>query len=411
MAQAPRDQNRVTALLGTSSVDGVSPVVLWADPTTHRLLVDLPSGAGTVTSVSVVSANGLAGTVATATTTPAITLSTTVTGILSGNGMAISAATTTGSGSVVLATSPTLVTPALGTPSSGVATNLTGTASGLTAGTVTTNANLTGPITSAGNATSIASQTGTGTKFVVDTSPTIVTPTIASFANSNHNHQNSAGGGTLAEAALALTDVTTNNSSTSNHGFLKKLDNVATDYMDGTGNWSVPVGSAISAGTVTTMTPATVAISTAVGTTAISTNTTMNLGMISVNHKIVVNSISLEATAVGTAGTLDLTVYSEDGQTQPIAVTTASIAGTGIVTTAVSAVTLNPGHYYFAANPNGTANVTIRIITASNVALLNPTGEPVMAGTLTITAGTPPATFTNTSITVGTSVPWFRLDN
>lgn len=67
---------------------------------------------------------------------------------------------------------------ALGTPSSGVATNLTGTASGLTAGNVTTNANLTGPITSVGNATSIASQTGTGTKFVVDTSPTLVTPIL-----------------------------------------------------------------------------------------------------------------------------------------------------------------------------------------------------------------------------------------
>lgn len=51
-----------------------------------------PSGGGTVTSVSVVSANGLAGTVATATTTPAITLSTTVTGVLTGNGTAISAA-------------------------------------------------------------------------------------------------------------------------------------------------------------------------------------------------------------------------------------------------------------------------------------------------------------------------------
>jgi hypothetical protein len=48
---------------------------------------------GSVTSVSVVSANGLAGTVATATTTPAITLSTTVTGLLKGNGTAISAAT------------------------------------------------------------------------------------------------------------------------------------------------------------------------------------------------------------------------------------------------------------------------------------------------------------------------------
>jgi hypothetical protein len=56
-------------------------------------LLASPSGAtGTVQSVSVVSANGLAGTVATATTTPAITLSTTITGILKGNGTAISAA-------------------------------------------------------------------------------------------------------------------------------------------------------------------------------------------------------------------------------------------------------------------------------------------------------------------------------
>lgn len=51
---------------------------------------DLPGG---VTSVSVVSANGLAGSVTTPTTTPAITLSTTVSGILKGNGTAISAAT------------------------------------------------------------------------------------------------------------------------------------------------------------------------------------------------------------------------------------------------------------------------------------------------------------------------------
>lgn len=50
------------------------------------------SVSGTVSSVSVVSANGLAGTVATATTTPAITLTTTITGVLKGNGSAISAA-------------------------------------------------------------------------------------------------------------------------------------------------------------------------------------------------------------------------------------------------------------------------------------------------------------------------------
>lgn len=38
--------------------------------------------------------------------------------------------------------------------------------------------NLTGPITSTGAATSIASQTGTGTKFVMDDSPTLITPVL-----------------------------------------------------------------------------------------------------------------------------------------------------------------------------------------------------------------------------------------
>jgi hypothetical protein len=63
------------------------------------------AGTGTVTTVSVVSANGLAGTVANPATTPAITLSTTVSGLLKGNGTAVGAAaagtdylTPTGSG-------------------------------------------------------------------------------------------------------------------------------------------------------------------------------------------------------------------------------------------------------------------------------------------------------------------------
>jgi len=46
------------------------------------------------------------------------------------------------------------------------------------AATVTTNANLTGPITSSGNTTSVASQTGTGSTFVMNTSPTLVTPVL-----------------------------------------------------------------------------------------------------------------------------------------------------------------------------------------------------------------------------------------
>ena len=41
MAQANRDQNRVTTLLGTSNADQDTPINIWADPTTHRLFVDM----------------------------------------------------------------------------------------------------------------------------------------------------------------------------------------------------------------------------------------------------------------------------------------------------------------------------------------------------------------------------------
>lgn len=115
MAEAPRDQNFVpSALFESSSTPGLT-LSGKINQSTGRILTDAAGGnPGTVTSVSVVTANGFAGSVATATSTPAITLSTTITGILSGNGTAISAASTTGSGAVVLANTPTLITPVLG---------------------------------------------------------------------------------------------------------------------------------------------------------------------------------------------------------------------------------------------------------------------------------------------------------
>lgn len=117
-------------------------------------------GSGTVTSVSVVSANGLAGTVANATTTPAITLSTNVSGVLKGNGTAISAATagtdyqapitltTTGTSGAATFIGNTLNIPQYsgGGGGSGTVTSVggTGTVNGITlTGTVTTSGNLT----------------------------------------------------------------------------------------------------------------------------------------------------------------------------------------------------------------------------------------------------------------------------
>ena len=114
---------------------------------------------------------------------PTVTTNANMTGPITSVGNATSVAAQTGTGTTfVMDTSPTLVTPALGTPSSGDLTNCTfPTLNQNTTGsaaTVTTNANLTGPITSSGNATSVAAQTGTGTTFVMDTSPTLVTPDI-----------------------------------------------------------------------------------------------------------------------------------------------------------------------------------------------------------------------------------------
>lgn len=52
----------------------------------------------------------------------------------------------------------------------------------------------------------ISDVTGTGTTVVLSSSPTVVTPTIASFANATHNHTNAAGGAQLTGAAIS--DVT-----------------------------------------------------------------------------------------------------------------------------------------------------------------------------------------------------------
>lgn len=118
---------------GVSSLNGLTGALtlipgtgIVITPSGSTIQISNTTSGGTVTSVSVVTANGFSGTVATASSTPAITLHTTITGILQGNGSAISAATTTGSGSVVLATSPTLITPNLDTPSLLVLTNATG---------------------------------------------------------------------------------------------------------------------------------------------------------------------------------------------------------------------------------------------------------------------------------------------
>lgn len=85
-----RNASGVFSRLAIGSTAGY---VLAINSTLNGYVWSSPAGGGTVTSVSVVSANGFSGTVATATTTPAITLQTSISGLLAGSANALVSAT------------------------------------------------------------------------------------------------------------------------------------------------------------------------------------------------------------------------------------------------------------------------------------------------------------------------------
>jgi len=129
--------------VATTTTLGAVSVGSGLSVTAGGILSATNTNGGTVTSASVATANGLAGTVANATTTPAITLSTTVTGMVKGNGTALSTATsgtdyapgtaanttgivksTTGTGALTTAVASDF--PVLNQNTTGIASNITG---------------------------------------------------------------------------------------------------------------------------------------------------------------------------------------------------------------------------------------------------------------------------------------------
>jgi hypothetical protein len=158
------------------------------------------NGSGTVTSASVISANGFAGTVATDTTTPAITLTTSITGVIKGNGTALSAATAgtdyiappsgtallkaNSGGALANAVAGTdYIAPsgALGTPSGGTLTNTTGLPISTGVSGLGTNvATWLGTPSSANLITVVTDETGSGV-LVFNTNAALTNPTVTNY--------------------------------------------------------------------------------------------------------------------------------------------------------------------------------------------------------------------------------------
>jgi len=85
MADAKRDANFVPTLLGVSSADGTTPTLVYADPTTHRLLVDTARSSGSATGQTGTNANVLTVTVGSADASYWVGVSSTCTAYTSGS--------------------------------------------------------------------------------------------------------------------------------------------------------------------------------------------------------------------------------------------------------------------------------------------------------------------------------------
>lgn len=145
------------------------------------------------------------------------------------------------------------------------------------------------------------------------------------------------------------------------------------------------------------------------------TNTTGYTSQFVLPASIIVNKISFNIDSTPTDGTIKIGIYSENGQTKEIDVTSGTLSAIGLYTVAVSAVTLSAGVHYLVIVPVSTTSVTCYAHNiASGIDALNPvTSEPKLYGTQTVTAGTLPTTFTPSGITDSASgvMPYIRLDN
>lgn len=136
---------------------------------------------------------------------------------------------------------------------------------------------------------------------------TLTTPTIASFTNATHTHNDSAGGGVLTENSLSLTDVTTNNVTTSKHGFITKAPNSTDQYFRGDATWATIPFIIMLGGAVASPVDATTYYGANLGSAS---STASNAGRFYIPVAGTITSVYVNVAASGTVGTTETSTLS-----------------------------------------------------------------------------------------------------
>ena len=158
----------------------------------------------------------------------------------------------------------------------------------------------------------------------------------------------------------------------------------------------------------------TIPYNTASSTQAYSSLTTREVQLFSIPFNITVNKMYWWISTNTTTGTVKNCVYSADGATKYIDVTTTPTGSTGIQTATVSAVTLPAGLYYMVIGCATTCSHTVTAGVVETTATMfgagTPSGKLPWHGQVTHSSGTCNATLG--TVTGGTDKPvLFRLDN
>jgi len=192
--------------------------------------------------------------------------------------------------------------------------------------------------------------------------------------------------GKITEAHISLSDVTTNNATTASHGFLPKLNGLATNYLNGQGAWATGVAS----GVIATGSVRRLGIYTAPNTLSDAT-TSPNSVSISINSAIGIRNYTIPDVSTSTGTVSASFIMSEGTQTivGPTSFTTGIVSATSTANTV--GTSLNLRNLYNNSETRPYSNITV-VNGPSGYVELTYSSTPALATAtpirLTVTTGT-----------------------